>query len=345
MTLSVQTLDRKIWRKDSVISYLHQCHNNNRLAVIDFGPEGSCAESLGMYRLLDEFCQSTGYSKQNISIQTANMLETHAEYNIVRKPSYWYEIESICTWMHGKTIISGNRPTRHFANFISRSNWYRLWIATILNNKYKNKTLQSYHYDPEKENYNYNGYLGLDDLFKFGCDIVPRAADFLTTCPRTIDVDFLKIQDYSNSIFQHQASYYPIQYPANLNLLQYYKDIFVDIVCEPNASGTCFLCTEKIWRPIVARRPFIVMSNFEYLHNLKKLGFKTFNEFWDESYDGYSEGERIKKIEKILEQIAQWSTRDLHIKLKEMKSILDHNYQAFNDLTYSDITRAFDGSV
>jgi hypothetical protein len=341
MTLSVQTLDRKIWRKDLIISYLYQCYNNNLPAIIDFGPEGSCAESLGMYRLLNDFCRLTGYPKQNITILTANMLETHEQYNIVRETRYWYEIESINDWMVGKTIISGNRPTKHFGNFISRSNWYRLWIATILDKDYKNKTLQTYHYDPLRENYNYNGYLGLDNLFKFGCNIVPDAAEFLTTCPRTIDIDFLKMQDYSNSIFQHQDSYYPIQFPANLNLLQYYRNIFVDIVCEPNASGTCFLATEKIWRPVIARRPFIVMSSFNYLYNLKQLGFKTFNKFWDESYDNYSEGDRVHAIAHILKTISSWPIEELHNKLMEMQEILDYNYKIFQSLTHQKIQDVF----
>ena len=341
MTIKVQTLDRKIWRRDLVISYLHNCVNNNTDAVIDFGPEGSCAESLGMYRLLDDFCTRTGYKKNRITIRTANMLERHDHYQISQDSRYWYEVEEINAWLKGKTIDSGTSPNLHFANFTSRSNWPRLWIATILDQHYKNKTLQTYHYDPARENYNYNGYIGLDDLVRHNCDCVSQAAEFVSTCPRTIDVDFLKTQDYSRSAFQHENSYYPIQHPANLNLLQYYHSIFVDIVVEPNISGTCFLCTEKIWRPIIARRPFIVMSNFNYLYNFKKLGFKTFNEFWDESYDGFAEEDRVRAIQQVLEEIALWDINKLHATLLEMSNILEHNYQTFLSLDHATINVAF----
>jgi hypothetical protein len=345
MTLSVQTLDRKIWRKDLVISYLHHHQAKNLPAVIDFGPEGSCAEALGLYRLLDEFCGSTGYNKQHITVRTANALEQHDHYRVVFDSNYWYEIDEINHWAKDKVISNHTHPGWHFANFVSRSNWFRLWIATILDTQHKNKTLQTYHYDPTRENYNANGYLGLDDLFQFGCNIVSESAKFLTTCPRTLDLEFLKNRDYSDSLFQHVNSYYPIQHPANLNLLQYYNKIFVDIVCEPNASGRCFLPTEKIWRPILARRPFIVMSNFEYLQNLRRLGFKTFNDYWDENYDDYCEGDRIRMIEQVLKTISLWTVQELHNSLIDMQSILDHNYYTFRNLTNQQIQLAFTHST
>lgn len=343
--LSVQTLDRKIWRKDSIILYLTQCVKQNTPAEINLLPEGPCAESMGLYRLLDCFCAETGFPKANITIITANMLEAHPEYNIQHNSSIgWYEIDSINQWLSDKTIDSGSTPTKHFANFTSRSNWARLWLATIIDNQHKEKALQTYHYDPSRENYNYNGYLGLDDLFKFGCNVVPEAAKFLTTCPRTIDLEFLKTSDHTSSAFQHANSYYPIQYPANLNLLQFYSDIFVDVYAETNLAGNCFTVTEKTWRPILAQRPFIVLSNPGFLHNLRKLEFKTFNDFWDESYDDYGDGDRITQIEQLLEDIAAWPIDRCRDMLVEMQSILEHNYTTFVNLTTAKVTEVFCGT-
>jgi hypothetical protein len=342
MRIHVQTLDRKIWRKDLLTEFLYKCYIDNRPVEIDFSPEGSCAESLGLYRLLDEFCLRTGYAKNQITIKTGNMIEQHAEYNISKQSISWYEILEIQKWLCGKTIDCGLSPTKYFANFSSRSNWYRLWIATILDKQYATKTLQTYHYDPLRENHNGNGYVGLDDLIYFNCDIVNEAVDFIKSCPRTLDIEYLQnLDNCKNSLYQHNNSYYPIQHPSNLNLLQYYTDIFVDIVCEPNVSGSSFLVTEKLWRCIIARRPFIVMSNTDYLANLRRLGFKTFGEFWSEEYDTYSGQDRIKQIEKILSIISSWPIETLHTKLSDMQSILDHNYQTFMKLTYNIIQTEF----
>lgn len=342
MTISIGTLDRKIWSKDLILSYLYDCLQHNKLAVIDLTPEGSCATELGLYKLLDQFCTTTGFAKQHITIKTANMIERHSYYNIVRDSQSWYEVIEIHKWAKDKVLNFGTTPSKHFANFTSRNNWSRLWIATILHTYFKDKTVQTYHYSKNQDNYNPNNYVGLDDLVRYNCSLVNEASDFLQSCPRTIDLDFLQnLKNCKDSIFQHTNSYYPIQHPSNLNLLQYYSDIFVDIVVEPNVHGQCFLATEKLWRPILARRPFIVLSNQNYLHNLRKLGFKTFNDFWSEDYDHHSENSRILEIQKILEIISTYTTDQLHKILIDMKEILDYNYQIFASLTPQKIQGVF----
>lgn len=339
----VQTLDRKIWRKDLVTEYLYKCHMDNTPAVIEFSPEGSCAEALGMYRLLDDFCTRTGYPKNQITIITGNVLENHPEYKIKKDVTgCWYELREIKQWLKGKLIPITNNPTKHFANFISRSNWFRLWTATILNKYYGGKTLQTYHYDPDKENYNANGYIGLDDLVRYRCDIVEDAVKFINSCPRTIDIEYLEnLENSKDSIFQHENSYYPIQHPSNLNLLQYYNDIFVDVIVEPNISGNCFLVTEKFWRCVIAKRPFILVAPQNHLSNLHRLGFKSFNGYWSEDYDGYTNGDRIKMIESVILEISNWSIEDLHNKLIDMQDVLDHNHQTFMNLLHYDIIKEF----
>ena len=161
MDLKLGTVDRKIWSVDLLLEYLYQCYIDKMPAVIDFLPEGSCANTLELYAILDKFCKATGYEKKQITIKTANMMEHHDEYNICRSIEGWYEIGVIRKWLNGKTINSGDTPTKHFANFTSRNNWYRLWVATILDKYYSDKTIQTYHYNLKKENYNPNKYLEL----------------------------------------------------------------------------------------------------------------------------------------------------------------------------------------
>ena len=207
---------------------------------------------------------------------------------------------------------------------------------------HQNKTLQTYHYDRKRENYNANGYVGLDDLVTRGCALVSDAAEFISYCPRTLDIDHLQdLENCKDSIFQHENSYYPIQHPSNLNLLQYYKDIFVDVVCEPNISGNCFLVTEKLWRCILARRPFIVVSNMHYLQNLKLLGFKTFSEYWSEEYDNYGDHDRILQIQDLINDISEYSLPRLSLLLDDMKPILEHNLTTFLSLTPEKILEVF----
>lgn len=341
LTISVQTQDRKIYRKDRLTAALCQAARDNKDLVIDFGPEGSCAEQLGLYRLLDEFCGHLSYDRSRVTIRTANMLESHSHYHIVRCSEYWYEIQQVQDWHQRHPVDTGMIPTRHFGCFVSRSTWARLWISTYLNLHHQDSTLQTYHYDRHRENYNGNGYVGLDDLFQFDCDVIPECAQFLTNCPRTIDLDFLQHADTGQSIFQHAGSYYPIQVPANLNLINFYHDIFVDIVAEPNIMGRNFLVTEKLWRCVIARRPFIVLGTGSYLYNLRKLGFQTFGQWWSEDYDGQLCQTRIGMMIEILDEIAKWDTEKISDVLKEMQPILEHNHEVFMQLDTERIGKIF----
>ena len=324
MALSLGIIDNKIWSKDLLLEYLYIQFLKQENSVIDFLPEATCLTSAGVYSIIDKFCEVTGYDKKKITIKTANMIECHREYNILKYADSWYEIPLIQRWLKEHQIISTTTPTKHFGNFISRTHWSRLWLATILNNYYRNMTIQTYNYDGTADNYNPNNYVGLDDLVNHGCDLLIEATEFISTCPQKLNVEI-----------------YPIQHPTNLNLIPYYNDIFVDIVIETNVTGSSFLVTEKLWRPIIARRPFIVMSNPNYLGNLRKLGFRTFDQYWDEGYDSLREGARIQKIQEVLGMIANWSTVELIDKLVSMQEILEHNVKVFDKLTAEKIGAVF----
>jgi hypothetical protein len=273
------------------------------------------------------------------------MVEDHDEYHIDKIPEYWYEVNEIRRWLTGKTINVSNTPEKHFGNFIGRSSWYRLWVAALLNYKFRDKTIQTYHtglqtHYEKKAELGVVDYVGLEDLIDTKCDILPQAVEFILTCPMNDEEDLKVIQNTKSYIPQND--FYPIQHPANLNILKEYNNIFVDVVCETRVAGNVFFVTEKTWRCIVARRPFITMGSRNFLSNLRKLGFKTFDKFWDESYDEYGMQDRIKKIEEVLDNISKWPVEVLHKKLNEMQDILDHNYNVFLTLQYSKIKDTFD---
>ena len=70
----------------------------------------------------------------------------------------------------------------------------------------------------------------------------------------------------------------------------------------------------------------IVMGSAGVLMYLRRMGFKTFWEFWDEDYDGYSEQARYKKIVELINNISKKSNNDLMEMYNRMQPILDHNY-------------------
>ena len=88
--------------------------------------------------------------------------------------------------------------------------------------------------------------------------------------------------------------------------------------------------TEKIFKPIVAKRPFILVAAPGNLAYLKRYGFKTFDHWIDESYD--NEQDHYIRIEKITAEIAKLCAlepivlKQMHI---EMQEILEYNFQHF----------------
>ena len=84
---------------------------------------------------------------------------------------------------------------------------------------------------------------------------------------------------------------------------------------------------EKIFKPIYCLQPFIVFGNPGTLKELQKLGFRTFGEFWDESYDQeISFTKRLEKIIEIMKDLANKTHGELLQMTREMSDILEHNY-------------------
>lgn len=341
--ISIQCDDGYLYDKNRIWAYLVNCYINNVDAVVDYDFEGGSAETNGLYALLDSFCRATNYEPARITIRTANMVESNNKYTIKRCADYWFEIPMIKQWLEKNPLEISYQPYKHFGCFTGQSRWFRLWVATWLNQHYKSKTIMTYHGGLQK-NYRTSAidgvydWTGLEELNQYGCDIIPEAAEFLKQCPKTLDDDVDLINTITN---MRNRVGYPLDHPVTLNLARFYNDFFVDIVMETNATGNVFFLTEKTWRPIISKRPFIIVGSADSLHNLRKLGFQTFYDFWDEEYDCFSNQDRIQRIIPILDKIASWSTAQLAEKLEHMHTILEHNYKTFMQLDFNKIEQVF----
>ena len=87
-----------------------------------------------------------------------------------------------------------------------------------------------------------------------------------------LDPDYSTVHDY-----QHVRELY--------GLKQHADRCYVELVSEFTGSDQKVFLTEKIARSIVMGKPFIVFGDKAMLSELHRLGFRTFNKFWDESYD------------------------------------------------------------
>ena len=85
--------------------------------------------------------------------------------------------------------------------------------------------------------------------------------------------------------------------------------------------------TEKTYRNMKYKKPFIIMGNQYSLAVLHKLGYKTFHPLIDESYDSikYTK-DRCKAIIKELERLKAMSDDEWTTFLQNCNPILEHNY-------------------
>ena len=104
----------------------------------------------------------------------------------------------------------------------------------------------------------------------------------------------------------------------------YYYESFCNIV--PESSLDYIFLTEKIDKPLYAKQPFLVLGACGYLSKLHELGFKTFNKWWDESYDLEKDNKkRIDKVIKNIDYINSLTMTEVSDMFNEMIPILDYN--------------------
>jgi hypothetical protein len=105
---------------------------------------------------------------------------------------------------------------------------------------------------------------------------------------------------------------------------------FLYITNETMMSYPGIYLTEKSFKGIEVKRPFVMLGPMGNLKKLKSYGFQTFDRWWDESYDNIQDpAERIEAVYKIIYDISQKSTNQLIALGKDMESVLNYNYNFF----------------
>lgn len=115
--------------------------------------------------------------------------------------------------------------------------------------------------------------------------------------------------------------------------IQVYNQTAYSVVCETNYSDNFVFNTEKIVKPILARRLFIAFAGKHYLRNLQRLGFRTFNNIIDESYDDEPDYKLRGKM--ICHQISYLLQQDQQKILNAIRPIVDHNYDIMMNTDWS----------
>lgn len=111
------------------------------------------------------------------------------------------------------------------------------------------------------------------------------------------------------------------------------KKSFVNLVTETRFHTPLQYLSEKTLKPMIVHRPFIILSSPHTLKLLKEIGFKTFDKWWDESYDDEVDHSiRFKMVYDLSMKIINTDKENLIQILKEMTPILEHNFSLIDQV-------------
>ena len=109
-----------------------------------------------------------------------------------------------------------------------------------------------------------------------------------------------------------------------------YNATDIEIVLETLFDNDRLHLTEKSLRPIAVGQPFILASTHGSLEYLRRYGFQTFGDIWDETYDTIvAPGDRLRAIVKLMREIASWDPITKANKMLQAQAIVDYNQEHF----------------
>jgi hypothetical protein len=92
--------------------------------------------------------------------------------------------------------------------------------------------------------------------------------------------------------------------------------------------------TEKTYKPIAMKHPFILLAPQHSLRMLRERGYKTFSPFIDESYDEIKNDEL--RLKAVVEEVKRLSKSDLVEFTYQIKDIVEHNEKVLRNQTVFD---------
>jgi hypothetical protein len=312
---------------------LLKCIKEKRAKIVFFYlTEGWFGENKTHFIWFDNIVEKYELSVEDLIIITANLNVcenyTRNKFKIIPYNYFGDELEFATIVKKNKSnirkfknkyfnFIDSFKLEKHFLCFNNRPNLHRLWIfyEFINNEKLKNKSILSLSSQLEK------------DVFY---DIVKS----------TNNIELINFFKNFNSTIGHSYDtknwIRDVQIGNTINIDAHLKT-FVNVVTETSSAEKIIFITEKTYKPIYMCQPFIIVGNAHSIKKLKELGYRTFDKWWDESYDDKIDlNVRLKSITKLLEEISTWDLHKCNSIREDMKEVLIHNYNKMlsNDEQY-----------
>jgi hypothetical protein len=234
-------------------------------------------------------------------------------------------------------------PHYYFFHGWAALDWYRGYNRSFLMKPYRQRLISKTFIMPNRiiAGRRQHRLLMLYHIFKY------QMTDNHISCPAVCPAENVSIQDAIidlakiypdiSEVFDRQI--FPIEFQGEsgapmhsyqLSLFKESAESLLYLVAETVATGRRLHLTEKTFKPICLKMPFIIIGTAGSLRYLRSYGFRTFDSLWDESYDNeIHDDQRLEKIALLLKSIDILPTTEKQKLFAQAEEICEHNYRHF----------------
>lgn len=313
--LLINHTDEGYFTKENVTKIIVDCRNKKIKS-------GKVIYATACYNAQDVFKQYFKELNTNYEINTLYYnwaLESCAKHwlNILNRPNdykFYEDIQHYETITTEKDVLEKKDKLRDnkFLSFNNKLRSHRLYFLSILkNNGELNNNLISYDLTDLDFEGTKNQYTEQLQDYNFTEEEVNFYLDSYNLEKQKQTVDLENIRDARGHGWDRNSVY---------------LDSYINLTTETLFFDDCWYISEKIFKPIANLQPFVVIGSPHILLELKKLGFKTFDKWWDESYDTeLNHTERLRKVHGVIDKLSSMSLSEIH----------DMYYKILPDLIYN----------
>jgi hypothetical protein len=329
--------------------YLQDIRNKKAILLIDNSLEGFHDDWI--FEFLHHECSRFEINPEQVVYVTGNL-------NVSKSYEKWL-IENPQTrkinpfeYPHFQTdvyLFTRNLPkdnTTHPPTFEEQLNYKKQNIENIKLFSYLNKKPRIHRVNFYKLLYFNNllkdGLVSMEDFGAHGMDFGGNNDDNNTFCGYSFSKEFVDQikQTLPARIYGRSNKEEGIEYVTRFHP-EVALDSWVQVISETyfyEREDTLFI-SEKTFKVIASSQPFIILGSKGSLKGLKELGYKTFDKWFDESYDELEDCDRMDAIIKVLKDIN--SIEDKASWFSEMKEVLEHNKNLLEKNTLENPPRVF----
>lgn len=123
----------------------------------------------------------------------------------------------------------------------------------------------------------------------------------------------------------------PLQSVRFLDALEHiHRDCMFSITAETHHNSTVY--TEKVIKPMLCRMPQLIIGNVNANRDLKLAGYKTYEDWFDLSWDSENDLEKrlhcaVEEIKSAVRRLYAFTDAEKHAWVNKNTEVLEHNYQ------------------